>query len=125
MAARVYGAAAPGATGQLRGCATAAKDARPVAATAALNGVGALVSIVGCGALADPEAQPKRLLAPALVAARRRIQANALAGADQRGSALELLQGEQAQRIAHQHCHTRLAGAPLDCPLQAAHGERI
>ena len=33
------------------------------------------------------------------------------------GGALELLRGQQAQRVAHQHAHPALAGVPTDLAL--------
>ena len=53
------------------------------------------------GADADPDPQPdaERLLTPG----GRVLLADQLGRADQRGCALELLRGEQAQRVAHQH----------------------
>ena len=64
--------------------------------------------------------------APQVVASWRRQH---LGGADQRGRALELLGGEQPQRVAHQHRDARLAaarvGAGVDGVLQPPDRERV
>jgi hypothetical protein len=45
-----------------------------------------------------------------------------LAGADQRGRTLKLLEREQSQGVAHQHRHPRMAAVPGDHALEPADG---
>ena len=62
---------------------------------------------VGRGRAAHPQADAERRLAPAGVAVLQGLAADRLAGADQRRGPLELLDGQQAQRVPHQHGHAR------------------
>ena len=76
--------------------------------------------VIGGAALPHPEADAERLVAP-----NGRVAApDQFAGGDQGGGSLELLQGEQAQGVAHQHRHPFVAEMVLP-PLQPpdAHGE--
>ena len=72
---------------------------------------------IGRGLAPYPQAQPEGRFAPLCGIA----QADLLAGADQRGSALELLQREQTQRVPHQHRYTVFAVAPARVLLQPPH----
>ena len=53
--------------------------------------------------VADPKADGKRLLAERLITLNESIPSELFHRADQRGGALELLQGQQTQRVAHDH----------------------
>ena len=52
------------------------------------------------------------------------LAADQLAGADERGGPLELLRGEQPQRVAHDHGDAVAAVAAVDDPLEAPDRER-
>jgi hypothetical protein len=61
--------------------------------------------LVGCGCLAHPHADLEGPLAKLVrVSFLRPLKPFELQGADQGGGAAQLIQGEQAQGVAHQHC---------------------
>ena len=74
---------------------------------------------------ADPQPDPERLHAPGRLV----LAAGQLGRAHQRGRALELLGGEQPQRVAHQHrdpvAPVERAVGGLDHALPAADRERV
>jgi hypothetical protein len=78
-------------------------------------------AVRGCLA-PHPESKPKRSLAPS----RGIAETYLFAGTDQRGSALELLQREQPQSVAHQHRYTVLSALATGVLLKPAdgHGNR-
>ncbi len=88
-----------------------------------------LVEGVGGHLAPHPQPDPERRLPPAVVAAGDCLPAQRLAGAGQRGRPLELLGGEQAQGVAHQHRHpvgaVACVVAGAEHPLKAADGERV
>ena len=73
------------------------------------------------GLVADPQTKAERRLAPLGHIG----TADGLAGAHQRRRTLELLQGQQAQGVAHQHRNAMVAAAPLDLALEPAQGQRV
>src|SRR5437763_190563 len=58
-----------------------------------------------------------RRFAPAPLSACQRYTANGLAGTQQGRRPLNLLDGEEPQRVAHQDSHAVVAGAACDAPL--------
>ena len=70
--------------------------------------------------------EPERRLAETRVALLGPSPPDQLAGADQRGRALELLRVSKPQRVAHQHRHAVRPSRPLDDALETAdrEGER-
>jgi hypothetical protein len=104
-------AGAPGALGEGEGAAG-------FAAVAVVGDLGGDVGEgVGGGAAADPEADGEALGAELVGAS----LAQQLQGADQRGGAAELVEGEQAQGVAQQHGD---AEARVGAPAPAAGAER-
>jgi len=99
------------AAGRQRGAAPGARDELQRAADRAFLASGVvdlpprLVVGVGGDLAADPQADAKRRAAPSGVAALDAFAPQHLAGADERRRPLELLGGEQAQRVAHEHRH--------------------
>ena len=85
-----------------------------------LDGFGGVFGPVGRAALPHPQADAERLRPPL----RRVFTADEFAGADEGGGALKLLQGEQPQRVAHQHRHARVTGIAADLALQASNRQR-
>src|SRR5690606_36972584 len=94
-------------------------------AVARLEPLVALLGLVGRGLLADPEPDAEGLGAPATVALLRGLAADHLARADQRGGALELLEREQAQRVAHEHGDAVLARPAPDRALQSPEAQGV
>ena len=110
------GLSAPGTIGELQWRAFAAQ-ATPHAVVLT-DGFGGIFCPVGRGALTDPQPDAERFFAPAGFV----VAADKFHGADESGGALELLQGEQAQGIAHQHRDTRCTRIATHIALQAAQG---
>ena len=86
-----------------------------------LDRLGRLIGRVRRGLLADPEADPERLLAPLRLVA----TPDHLAGADQRRGPLELLDRQQPQRVPHQHGDPVLARPAGDRALQSPQPHRV
>src|SRR5208337_2239331 len=118
---------APGAVGQLVRRAAAADCTGALLVGAAGSRLERLLAVCraiwGCGG-SHPEPDAERGLAPAVVATSLSLATEELAGTDQGGRPLELLEGQEPQRVPHQHRHAVLAGTTLDGPLQAADGQR-
>src|SRR5207245_1059090 len=74
----------------------------------------ALLGGVGRCALAHPQTQTERCRAPRFLLI---FLPDNFAGTDECSGTLELLQGEQAQGIAHNHCYALLTRATGDCAL--------
>ena len=72
-------------------------------------------------ALADPETDAERPFTPELWV----FATDNFTSGDQGGGALKLLQGQQAQRIAHEHGDARHAIKPAEIPLQAPHRHTV
>ena len=109
---------APRAVGQLGR--RAAAPPLVLAAVLLLDRLGGLVGRVRRRLLADPEPDAERLLAPLLLVA----APDDLAGTDQGGGPLELLDGQQPQGVPHQDGDPVLPGAAGDRALEPpqAHG---
>ena len=126
VVARVDGPPAPRAVAQLEG---RGRGLAAVAAEAlALHPVLGVLVLVGGDRPADPHAQPEGRALVAAVALGP-APAQQLGRAHQRGRPLELLGGQQAQGVAHQHGHAVSAvhrvGSVAHRPLQAAHGHGV
>ena len=92
-----------------------------LAAVLLLDRLGGLVGRVRRRLLADPEADAERLLAPLLLVA----APDDLAGADQGGGPLELLDGQQPQGVPHQDGHALLARAAGHRALEPPQAHRV
>src|SRR5208283_3185302 len=104
--ARIDPRSTPGTVRQLMRRSRAADRTRPRLATVrCLDRFIGIARPVGRGAAADLQADAKWRFAPAIVALAQGRAANLLAGVNQSGGALELLEREQAQRVSHQHGH--------------------
>ena len=105
---------------QLDGRATATDRAASVPAVTvpALDRLRGMFGPVRCTAIADPEADAERSFTPESVGLRDRIISQA---AMRGGGALKLLQRQQAQRIAHEHCDARHAIKPAEISLQTSY----
>src|SRR5680860_1051600 len=75
----------------------------PVGALLVVDLAAGLVVAVGGDLAADPQAEPERRGAPAPVADSDSLTTQVLTGTDQRRGSLELLGGEQSQRVAHEY----------------------
>ncbi len=87
--------------------------ARPtVRAVVFLYGLlGILGGVRGCP-LSNPEADAERLRPPPRVALLDGLAPDGFAGADKRRGALELLEGQEPKRVAHEDGDAALAGSP-------------
>ena len=76
--------------------------------------------------VAHPQSDGERLLAERLITLHESISPKLFHRADQRGGALELLQGQQAQGVAHDHGQTARTVVAAELALQTAdrHRER-
>ncbi len=118
--AALDGGAAPGTVGELARTAAAAEEAATHSVFLLVR-LRAVIGGVWSGALTDPQAEAEGGRTPCGA-----VRApEHLAGADERRGALELLQGEQAQGVAHNHGHPVQARAARDRALQAANGEGV
>ena len=70
---------------------------------------------------AHPHPNPKRCVSPSCVARLDEFTATDFAGADEGGGALELLGGEEPQRVPHQHPDAAFAGVTCHNPLKPPH----
>ena len=86
-----------------------------------LDRFGSLIVRVRSGLLADPEPDAERLLAPLLIVA----APDDLAGTDQGGGPLELLDGQEPQRVPHQHGDPLLTGPAGHRTLEPSQGHRV
>ena len=93
--------AAPRAAAQLRR--RAGSQLPPLVAASVLDGLLGVGRRIGCRSLANPQTDAERGLAPPLVALGQRLAANDLHRTQQRRCTLELLDRQQAQRVAHDH----------------------
>src|SRR5207249_6100911 len=71
--------------------------------------------------LSDPEPDPERLLPPPL----RIAAAQQLARAHERRGALELLEREHPERVAHEHSYACVATPPAQLSLQTPKGQGV
>ena len=105
----VDGASAPGTGRKL----VRRPDARPpggvVRSASLLDGLRRVVGTVRCRPAANPQTDAEGVLPPAGVSLLEGCPADRLTGADQRGGALELLDGEQPQGVPHEYCNTVVA----------------
>ncbi len=111
--------AAPRAVGELIRCTAPAQRRRE--AVILLENLGGVFRPIGRAALADPQADAKWLVAPC----GRVFTSDQFAGANEGGGALELLQRQQAQRVAHQHGHAAATGIACHLALQPSDAQRV
>ena len=96
----------------------------PVAAATGAFGLDPVrggVGAVGGDFAAHPQADAEGHCSPCLFV----LAAEYLAGADEGGGALELLDGEQPQCVAHEDGHPGVSAERTDRALKAADGERV
>ena len=116
MLARIDLCTAPGAVGELMGRAATEKFLLRNDFTASS------ASSVRLGVLFMPTQRPMR---NGSLPRWPDPHGGSLAGADERGGTLELLQRQQAQRVAHEHGDAGMARIAAHCPLQTADGHGV
>src|SRR5205823_12109074 len=79
-------------------------------------------SRIGGGTLPDPETQAEGSCTPCTLLI---LPPQNLTGTDECRRTLELLEREQAQRVAHDYRDSLLARAASNCSLQAANGQGV
>src|SRR5262249_35079498 len=123
MLAGFNGAAAPRASGELIWSADTAAD--ELIATGLLDRFDRVIGAVGGRATTYPKSDPKRRVAPTLVAVFECLAPDRLARTNERRRPLELLNREQSQRIPHQHGHAFVAFSARYDALQSPKTHRV